>query len=47
MEKKEFEKAEVEEIRFDTNDDIVTKSTMTIVVGGEPAQGDPFADDGF
>lgn len=30
MEKKEFEKAEVEEIRFDTNDDIVTTSTQII-----------------
>ena len=38
MENKEkFEKAEIEEIRFE--EDIVTQSTGTVTVGGEGAQG--------
>ena len=45
--KKELEKAEVEVIRFEENEDVVTASKMTIIVSGEPAQGDPFADDGI
>ena len=39
MEKKEFKKAEVEEIRFDTNDDIVTTSTVIGPIGGQPVTG--------
>ena len=39
MEKKDFEKAEVEEIRFDTNDDIVTNSNGTTTIG--PVTGEP------
>lgn len=50
-EKKTFTKAEVEIIRFEKNEDIITASTcpnvQTIIVSGEPAQGDPFADDGI
>ncbi len=37
-EKKEFNKAEIEVIRFEKND-IIATSTMTIVVDTEPAQG--------
>ena len=37
-EKKEFNKAEVEVVRFEKTDVIAT-STMTIIVDTEPAQG--------
>lgn len=46
MMKEKLENVEIEVVLFDEKDVIAT-SNMTIVVGGEPAQGDPFADDGF
>ena len=50
-----YEKPEVEVIKLDKDASFIRTSggnqqqqqTMTIVVTGEPAQGDPFADDGF
>lgn len=51
MKKKEFQKAEVEVIRFDANNDIITTSVctcdgvVTITLGGEPAQGCPLDGD--
>ena len=42
-----YEKPEVEIIKLGKDVSFMTKSVQTIVVSGEPAQGDPFADDGF